>query len=150
MSIIKKHIKYGKNKHNRMCSSLYIHTKTACVTTLGNLTVMSYWNDIVGSFFLLHIRANFGIMLARDYTSCQAARCTLVYSKQRAKTQMACKKPGFKSYWPLVGPIETFYAQPLQLNRWELTFVIHQMCASIPQQYIDIDTFYQWVHSTVL
>jgi len=29
------------------------------------------------------------------------------------------------------------HAQPLQLNLWELTRVIHQMYAAIPQQYID-------------
>ena len=54
-------------------------------------------------------------------------------SKQRAKTQMACKQSEFKSYRPLVEPIET---QPLQLNIRELTLVIQQMCADIPQQYI--------------
>ena len=52
------------------------------------------------------------MMLARDYESCHAARSTHVEpsyacSKQRAQTQMAHKQSGFKSYRPLVGPIET-------------------------------------------
>ena len=49
---------------------------------------------------------------------------------------MACKQSGFKSYRPLVGPIETqgsCTVQALQLNLRELTRVIHQMCAAISQ-----------------
>ena len=38
---------------------------------------MRYRNDVIRSV-LLHIRTNLGMMLARDYASCQAARSTLV------------------------------------------------------------------------
>ena len=70
---------------------------------------MKYRNDVIRSFFLLHIRANLCLMLARGYTSCHRTRSTLTCndcSKQRAKSQMACKKSRFKSYRPLVGTIE--------------------------------------------
>jgi len=42
---------------------------------------------------LLHIRANLGMMLARDYASCHAARSTLVMLEANNvhKNQMACK-----------------------------------------------------------
>jgi len=40
---------------------------------------MRYRNDVIRSFLLLlHIRANFGMMLERDYASCHVARITLV------------------------------------------------------------------------
>ena len=61
-------------------------------------------------------------------------------SKQSAKTQTAFTKFGFKSYRPFVwhigvqGSCTAYIA--LQLNLRELTHVIHQMCAAIPQQYI--------------
>ena len=38
---------------------------------------MRYRNDVIRSI-LLHIRTNLGMMLARDYASCHAARSTLV------------------------------------------------------------------------
>ena len=61
---------------------------------------MRYQNDVI-RLVLLHIRANLGMILALHVTRLEA--CT----KQRAQTQMACKKSGFKSYRPRVGPIET-------------------------------------------
>ena len=39
---------------------------------------MRYRNDVIRSVLLLHIRANLGMMLARDYASCHAARSTLI------------------------------------------------------------------------
>ena len=83
MSIMK-NIKYGENKQNKKRSNVF--------------TVL-----------LLHIRANLGMKLARDYASCHVARSTLVMmvANNVQTTQMACKKSGFKSYRPLVGPIET-------------------------------------------
>ena len=68
---------------------------------------MRYRNDVIRSvllllLLLLQIRANFGMMLARDYASCHVARSTLTSnagSKQRAKTQIACKQSGFKSLY---------------------------------------------------
>jgi len=53
-------------------------TKTPSVTIQGNITAMRYWNDVIRSVPLLHVRANLGMMLARDYTSCRVARSTLV------------------------------------------------------------------------
>ena len=73
-----KNIKYGKNKHNRTRSSVFMHTKTPSVTIQGNITAMRYRNDVIRSVLLLHVRANLGMMLARDYTACHAARSTRV------------------------------------------------------------------------
>ena len=92
---------------------------------------MRYRNDVIQSV-LLHIRANFGMMLTRDYASCHAARSTLV---------MLLANNVQKLRWPAkcldLNPIERkFWAQPLQLNLRELTRVIHQMYSAIPQQYI--------------
>ena len=95
---------------------------------------MRYRNDVIRSvllLLLLQIRANFGMMLARDYASCHVARSTLTSnagSKQRAKTQMDLNLPTYCKV----------RAQSLQLNLRELTRVIHQICAAIPQQYIHI------------
>jgi len=87
------------------------------------------------AFSSSYIRANFGMMLVRDYASCHVARRTVTYnacSKQRAKSLT------FKSYRPLVGPLLKckVRAWPLQLNLRELACVIHQKCAAIPQEYM--------------
>ena len=72
-------IKYGEYKYNRTRSeSVFIHTKTPSETIQGNVTAMRYWNDVIMSDLLLHIRANLGMKLARDYASCHVARSTLV------------------------------------------------------------------------
>jgi len=55
-----------------------MHTKIPYVTIQVNITAMKYRNDVIRSVLLLHIRVNFGMMLARDYASCHAARSTLV------------------------------------------------------------------------
>ena len=73
-----KKIKYGENKYVRTRSSVFTHTKTPSVTIQGNITAMRCRNDVIRSVLLLHIRANLGMMLARDYSSCHAARSTLV------------------------------------------------------------------------
>ena len=55
---------------------------------------MKYRNDVIRSVLLLHILANHGMMLAREYTSFRLARSTLVMivaNKVQEKTQMACK-----------------------------------------------------------
>ena len=100
---------------------------------------MRYRNDVILSVLLLHIRANLGMILARDYVSCHTAKSTLV---------MLVANNVQKLRWPAksldLNPIHHFLdllkrnvrAQPLQLNLRELTRVIHQMCAAIPQQYI--------------
>ena len=38
---------------------------------------MRYRDDVTRSVLLLHIRANLGMMLVRDYESCHTARSTL-------------------------------------------------------------------------
>ena len=56
-----------------------MQTKTPSVTTIqGNITATKYRHDVIRSVLLLHIRANLGMMLARDYTPCHTARNTLV------------------------------------------------------------------------
>jgi len=104
-----KNIKYGENKQNKKRSNVFMQTKSTTVTIQGNITAMRSRNDVIRSVLLLHIRANLGMKLARDYASCHVARSTLVMmvSNNVQTTQMACKKSGFKSYRPLVGPIET-------------------------------------------
>ena len=67
---IMKNIRYGKNKHNRTRSSLFIQRKTPSV----NITAMRYQNDVIRLLLLLHIHENLGMMLARGYASCHAAR----------------------------------------------------------------------------
>ena len=44
-----------------------------------NVTAIRYRNDVIRSV-LLHIRANLGMMLVRDYASCHVARNTIVMS----------------------------------------------------------------------
>ena len=50
---------------------------------------------------------------------------------------MACKIMDLNPIDHLLDLLKSkVYVQPLQLNLRELTSVIHQMCAAIPQQYI--------------
>ena len=72
-----KNIKYCENKPNRTRSSVLMHLKTPNVSIQGNMTAIRYLNDVIQSV-LLHIRAYLGMMLARNYASCHAARSTLV------------------------------------------------------------------------
>ena len=60
---IMKNIQYGKNKHYRTRSSVFMHTKTPSVTIQGNITAQRYRNDVILLVLLLHIRANLGMML---------------------------------------------------------------------------------------
>ena len=115
-----------------------MHTETPSVTIQWNLTAMRYRNDVIRSVLLLHIRANLSMMLALDYVSCHAARSTLVMlvANNLLKLRWPAKRLDLNPIRPLVGPIESkVRAQPLQLNLRELTSVIHQMYAAIPQQY---------------
>jgi len=73
-----KNIKYGENKHNRTRSSVFMYTKTQCVTIQGNITAMRYRNDVIRSVLFLHIRGSLGMMLTRDYALRHADRSTLV------------------------------------------------------------------------
>jgi len=66
--------KKKKRFHVQNC----LNTKTPSVAVQGNITAMWYRNDVIRSVLLLHIHANLGMMLARDYESCQTARSTLV------------------------------------------------------------------------
>ena len=73
-----KNINYAENKHNRTYSSVSMHTNTPSVTIQGNVTAIMYRIDVIRSVLFLHIRHNHGLMLARDYASCHAARSTLI------------------------------------------------------------------------
>ena len=96
---------------------------------------MRYRSDVIWSVLLLHIRANLSMMLVRDYASCHAAISTLVMLVANMQT---LRWPANSLY---LNPIDHMLdllkhkvrAQPLQLNRMELTRVIYQMCATIPQ-----------------
>ena len=102
----------AKNMHNRTCSSLFMPMKTPSVTIQGNITVMRYRNDVMRSV-LLHIRANLGMMLARDYARCHAARSTLV---------MIVANNVYKLRWPAksldFNPIDHVYSQPHFINEY--------------------------------
>jgi len=120
---------------NRLACTRTVSILIPTVTIQGYITAMRYRNDVIRSV-LLHIRANLGMMLARDYVSCNAAKSTLV---------MLVTNNVPKLRWPAksldINPIDHLMdllkgkvrAQPLQLN---LTRIVHMMCAAIPQQYI--------------
>ena len=56
---------------------------------------------------------------------------------------MACKSLNLNLIDHLLDLLERMvHAQPLQLNLRELTRVIHQTCAAIPQQYIHRHTLF--------
>ena len=74
---------------------------------------MRYRNDVIRSVLLRHIRANLGMMLARDYTLCYEVRSTLVM-------QTSCKNSDNLDL--LKRRVRT---QSLQLDLRELTRVIH-------------------------
>ena len=100
---------------------------------------MRYQNDVIRSVLFLHIRANIGMMLARDYALCHADRSTLVIIV--ANNVHILRWPAKSLY---LNPIDHWLdllqrkvrAKPLQLNLREFTRVIHQMYAAIPHQYI--------------
>ena len=79
------------------------------------------------------------MLLVRDYASCHAARSKLVIivennvHKFRWSAKSLNLNPTDHGLDLLKRKVR---AQPLQLNPWELTCVIHQMCVAIPQQYI--------------
>ena len=114
-------------------------TQTPSVTIQGNITAMRYRNAVILSVLLLHIRANLGMMLARDYASCHMARNTIVMlvANNMKNLRWPAKRLDLKPIDRLLDLLKRkVYAQPLHLNLRELTRVIHQMCAAIPQQYI--------------
>ena len=65
-----------RKKKTFPCTKLSQHENSKCSRS-RNITAMWYRNDVIRSV-LLHIHANLGMMLARDYESCQTARSTLV------------------------------------------------------------------------
>ena len=111
-----------------------MHTKTPSVIVQGNITAVRYRNDVIWSV-LLHIRANLGMMLARDYASCHSARSTLVLLL--ANNMQKRRKSGFKSYRPFVGPIETQVSCTATATKSQGAHACYSSeCAVIPQQYI--------------
>ena len=91
-----KNIKCGENKLNERAQTF---SYTPSVTIQGYITAMRYRNDVIRSVLLLHIRTNLGMMLARNYASCQTARSTLAMLV--ANNMQKLKWPantGFKSY----------------------------------------------------
>ena len=100
---------------------------------------MRYRNDVIRAVLLIRIHANLGMMLTREYASCHVARSTLVMlvannvQTLRWPAQSLDLDPLDLSMDLLKGNVRV---QALQLNLRELTCVIHQMYAAIPQQYI--------------
>ena len=115
---------HGENKNNTKRSSVFMHTKDPSVTILENITGMRYRDDVIRSVLLLHVRANRGMKLARNYASCHPARSTLVMHVANSVQK---------------------------LNLSELTRVIHQMCSAIHNSILHVlYIFYQRVHGTFL
>ena len=115
-----KNIKYGENKHNRT------RTKLRCFL---------YRNDVIPSVLLLHIRANLSMMLAWDYASCHVARSTLVMLVANIVRQLKWPAIFFKSYWPLVGPIETPSSCIAASTKSQGRVLFIRCVRPIPQQY---------------
>ena len=116
----KEPIKYGENKHNRTRSS---------VTIQGNITVISYRNDVIWLVLFLHIRDNLGIWCLH------AARSTLVTNNMHTLRWLA-KRLDLNPIDHLLDLLKRkVHAQLLQLTLRELTHVFHQICAAILQQY---------------
>ena len=107
-----------------------MHTKTPSVSIQGNITAIRCRNDVIRSVLFRHISTNLGMMVARDFTSCQAARSTLVLLVANN-----VQKSVFKCYRPFVGPIET---QGSANSR-----VLFIRCVRPVHNSIVIDTFYQ-------
>jgi len=58
-----KNIKCVENRQNRTCLSVFMHMKTPTVTIQGNITAMSYRNDVIRSVLLLHICVDTGLRI---------------------------------------------------------------------------------------
>ena len=100
---------------------------------------MMYRNDVIRSVLLLHIRANLGMMLARNYASCHAtrSRIVMIVANNVHKLRLPAKSLDLNPIDRMLDLMKhKVRAWPLQLNPRELTRVIYQMCAVIPQQYI--------------
>ena len=66
----------SKNAYRNIAIYLtYAHENSKC-NLHRNVTAIRYRNDVIRSV-LLHIGANLGMMLVRDYESCHTARNTL-------------------------------------------------------------------------
>ena len=114
-----------------------MHTKTPSVTIQGNITANRYRTEVTRSVLLLHIHVKLGMMLARDYASHHEVRSPLASSKQCTKLRWPAKRLDLNPIDHLLDLLKRkVRAQPLQRNLSELSLVIHQMCAAIPQKYI--------------
>jgi len=114
-----------------------MHTKTPSVTIQGNITANRYRTEVTRSVLLLHIHVKLGMMLARDYASHHKVRSPLASSKQCTKLRWPAKRLDLNPIDHLLDLLKRkVRAQPLQGKLRELSLVIHQMCAAIPQKYI--------------
>ena len=114
-----------------------MHTKTPSVTIQGNITANRYRTEVTRSVLLLHIHVKLGMMLAWDYASHHEVRSPLASSKQCTKLRWPAKRLDLNPIDHLLDLLKRkVRAQPLQRNIRELSLVIHQMCAAIPQKYI--------------
>ena len=87
---------------------------------------MRYWNDVIRSVLLLHIRTNLGI-----------STLVMLVANNVRKFRWPAKSLDLNPIDHLLDLLKRkVCAQPLQLNLRELTRVIHQMCAAIPHSYI--------------
>ena len=147
-----KNIKDGENKYNRTLKRFHAQENSKCNhSRKHNCDELS--NDVIRSVLLLHIAANLGMMLARDYSSCHATRNTLVMlvANNMQKLRWPAKTLTLNPLDHLLDQLKRkVRAQPLQLNLRELMRVIHQMFTAIPQ-HIFIDTLtYQRAYGTFL
>ena len=116
-----------------MHSSIFMDMKTPSITIQGNITAMKYRIDFnaVGSSSSYPCQSRYDVCMGLCIMSCCQKHSSNARSKQHAKSLD-------------LNPIDHLLdllkckacAQQLQLNLRELTRVIQQMCAAIPQQYI--------------
>ena len=140
-----KNIKYGENKLTRTRSNVFMHTQMLSVTIQGNITVVRYRDDVIRLVLLLHIRASLGI-LAGDYTSCYAARTTLVMfvANNVHKPRWPANSLDLNPNYHLLDILKRkVHAQPPQLKHRELTRVLFIIFLRPFHKSMFIDTYYQ-------
>ena len=114
-----------------------MHTKTPSVTIQGNITAKRSQNDVIRSVLLLHIRAKLWCWdgITHHVTWPDTLVTFVANNEQNLRWPAKCLNLNHVDH--LLDLLKTKVCiQPLPVNRRELTRVIHQMCAAIPQQYI--------------
>ena len=154
-----KNIKYGEITITERAQA-FPCTRKCNHSRKHNCNEVSKWRHSIGSSSSYPCQSRYDVGTGLLIMSSGKKHNSNACSKQLAKSQMACKKSGFDCLLDLL----KVCAQPLQLNLRELTRVIHQSrspagvwhywkidrCVRPFHNSTFIDTFYQWVHGTLL